>query len=456
VKIDSVLVDREQVSITGNVENEVEGELHLVEAEPWRELWKGDIPVAHSRFSGRGRESATPSNPQLQSPNTNFGQSRLIPHGGTATVELENDRFSVSIPRFDGKRDRITSRWGVVAIAEDGSARLVSHYVYPTDLRAAGVHPDLDRKTADGVKGMGGVWANDILDELVELGVKHITANTWISGRFSDTKRDGWIPFQHCGRDWWVQPAFVDGHDRLIKFATDNGIIVSAVLLVGFGDEGFAGMLQHPDADRAGNYAMPNLTTSEGTAAYEAAIHFLANRYAQPGDPHGRISNWIIHNEVDYGWVWTNMGEQPMPVFLDTYIRSMRIIHNIARQFNPHARTFISLTHNWHKENDPAWKTYAPKAMLEMLADFSRVEGDFEWGVAYHPYPQSLFKADAWNDTRVTDDFDTPFITPKNIAVLDRWMQREEMLFVEKLETVAIVPPSPTISKRIRGVLLSE
>jgi hypothetical protein len=137
------------------------------------------------------------------------------------------------------------------------------------------------------------------------------------------------------------------------------------------------------------------------------------------------------------------MGAQPLAVYLDTYVRSMRIVHALARQYNPHARTFISLTHRWHVPVDPAWKTYPPRRMLELLAEYSRVEGDFEWGVAYHPYPQSLFKADAWNDTEPTDDFDTPLITPKNIAVLDRWMHREEMRFYDGVPAngVEIVAP---------------
>ncbi len=412
VRIESVVVDAENIHIGGRVIGEVTGDFRLIEAQPWQELWKGDIPVASSTSGSSLLTSAT-------------------------TIVLQDRRFVTSVPRFVWERDRITSRWAVVQKQPDDSWLLVSHYVYPTDLTAACENPDLDHKTADSVKGMGGVWANDILDELVELGVKHITDNMWISGAFADLAKPGWNSFQHNGRNWWVDPVFVNGHDRLIKFATDNGIVVSAIILVGFGDKGFAGLLQHPEADRAGQYAMPNLTIPEGVAAYEAAIYFLARRYAQPGDPHGRISNWILHNEVDYGWEWTNMGAQLMPVFLDTYIRSMRIVHNIARQFNPHARTFISLTHNWEKQEDPSWKTYSPKRLLGMLAKFSRVEGDFEWGVAYHPYPQSLFKSDAWNDTLPTDGFDTPLITPKNIAVLDRWMHRSEMLFHDKVGTVA-------------------
>ncbi|HSH17439.1 MAG TPA: DUF5722 domain-containing protein [Verrucomicrobiae bacterium] len=409
-RITVVSVRHDEIEIQG-VGSGQAGELKLIEAQPWQELWKGDISVAQAEATG------------------------VSPFRADAT-----GRFTATLPRFDGARDRLTSRWAVASLTPDHEPRLLSHFVYATDLREACPHPDLDEKTTEGIKGMAGVWPNDILDELVELGVKHVTDNVWISDLFSLEPRAGWSTYRRNGRTWWVNPARVQAHDRLAGFATRHGMIVSAIILVGFGDSGFAKLLQHPEAERAGQYAMPDLTTREGVEAYEAAIAFLAERYAQPGDPHGRITNWILHNEVDYGWEWTNMGAQPLAVYLDSYVRSMRIVHTLARQFNPHARVFISLTHNWNVPDDPAWKTYGPRRMLELLAKFSRVEGDFEWGVAYHPYPQSLFKADAWNDTLPTDDFDTPLITPKNIAVLDRWMHRPEMLF----------------QGRVRGVILSE
>jgi len=458
-RITSVSVRHNEIEIQGMVSAPA-GELKLIEAQPWQELWKGDILVARSEATG------------------------VSPFRAAA-----DGRFTSTVPRFDGARDRLTSRWAVASLSPEQEPQLVSHFVYATDLLEACPHPDLDAKTADGIKGMAGVWPNDILDELVELGVKHVTDNVWIFDLFSVEPREGWTTYRRNGRTWWVNPARVQAHDRLASFATRHGMIVSAIILVGFGDRGFAKLLQHPEAERAGQYAMPNLTTREGVETYEAAIAFLAERYAQPGDPHGRITNWILHNEVDYGWEWTNMGAQPLAVYLDTYVRSMRIVHALARQFNPHARVFISLTHNWNVPDDPAWKTYAPRRMLELLATFSRVEGDFEWGVAYHPYPQSLFKADAWNDTLPTDDFDTPLITPKNIAVLDRWMHRPEMLFYgaaaagkvgtvaprgpvagggddgqskssERLEAAsasggALGETRPTLGK-VRGVILSE
>jgi hypothetical protein len=416
-RLTGVSVRHDEIEIQGVVTGQA-GELKLIEAQPWQELWN----IGRSR-----REEAQTSRDQVTPTNVMIDQSLLT---SAPAIELEADgRFTSTMPRFDGPRDRLTSRWAVASLTPDREPRLLSHFVYATDLREACPHPDLDEKSTDGIKGMAGVWPNGILDELVELGVKHVTDNVWISDLFSLEPRAGWSTYRRNGRTWWVNPARVEAHDRLAGFATRHGMIVSGIILVGFGDGGFAKLLQHPEAERAGQYAMPDLTTRKGVEAYEAAIAFLAERYAQPGDPHGRITNWILHNEVDYGWEWTNMGAQPLAVYLDTYVRSMRIVHTLARQFNPHARVFISLTHNWNVPDDPAWKTYSPRRMLELLAKFSRVEGDFEWGVAYHPYPQSLFKADAWNDTLPTDDFDTPLITPKNIAVLDRWMHRPEMLF---------------------------
>lgn len=429
-RIESVRVTKSEIVVRGKADA-ASHDLKLIETQPWQELWKivdgaAELPLSPNATAARQRSP------------TLIDQSLL-----TSAAEIRrntNGAFELSVPRFDGPRDRITSRWAVASKQSDGTWRIASHFVYPTDLTAACEHPDLPRKTVSGIKGMAGVWANDILDELVELGVRHITDNFWISGMFSDTARPGWEKFERNGHSWWADPGALAPHDRLIKFATDHGMTVSAILLVGFGNSGFAGLIQHPAAEHAAPYAMPNLTTREGAEAYEAALAYLAKRYAQPGDPHGRIGNWILHNEIDYGWEWTNMGAQPLAVYLDTYIRSMRIVYIIARQFNPHARVFISLTHNWNVPEDPAWKTYAPRRMLELLATFSQIEGDFEWGVAYHPYPQSLFRADAWNDTLPTDDFDTPKITPKNIAVLDRWMHRPEMRY----------------RNQARGVLLSE
>jgi hypothetical protein len=119
----------------------------------------------------------------------------------------------------------------------------------------------------------------------------------------------------------------------------------------------------------------------------------------------------------------------------------LRIAYYTARRFNPAAKVFISLTHNWCAAEGSVGKNYRTRDMVDLLAEYSRLEGDFEWGMAYHPYPQSLFHAATWNDKKVDYTFNTELITPKNIEVLDAYMHQPRLRYQGKV---------------LRSVLLSE
>jgi hypothetical protein len=343
------------------------------------------------------------------------------------------------LPNTQDHESSLLSRWAVATKQHERWA-LLTHPCYAEPIPTPSASR-LKPVTSQTRKGMGGVWSNEILDELVELGVGHITVNILLNRLISSQAHEGWPTFTHGKQTWSISPSQSDQLDRLIRFASQHQMVVSAILLIAWDESEVGQAMRHPEAQRAGHYVMPNLTQAHGIAAYGAAIDWLTRRYAQPGDPFGRISNWILHNEIDYGWVWTNMGQQPMETYLDHYHRSMRLVHLMARRHNPHARVFVSLTHHWHKESDSTWKTYAPQDMLRWLAMTSKAEGDFEWGVAYHPYPQNLFEPRMWLDDQPTSDPDTPVITMKNLEVLIDFMQQPAMKYEPQ---------------HVRGLILSE
>ncbi len=65
--------------------------------------------------------------------------------------------------------------------------------------------------------------------------------------------------------------------------------------------------------------------------------------------------------------------------------------------------------------------------MLTQNVRYSEVEGDFWWGVAYHPYPENLTKSDFWkNDTQSTYNPNTKFVTFKNLEVINDWILADE------------------------------
>lgn len=356
--------------------------------------------------------------------------------------------------RFEIRRvlpiyDQIYSKWAVIARHDtDPSAAdtLLSHAVHPTDLAEAALWGGLKPLVAKTRKGVGGIHPDPaLLPDLADLGVGHLTHNIVTGSLLREHAGPDTIPHEYAGRTYHFSKPGVASIDRVTRFAQAHGIVVSAIILVpNIQDRtGWAGrILTHPDADPSGIYSMANVATFEGVNHYAAVMRFLAERYGPPEAPNGRITHWIIHNEVDSGWVWTNAGAKPAHAYLDDYAKSMRVAYHAVRSFDPHAKVFISLTHNWnrsHQPNNPRF--YPSRQLLTILNRLSRVEGDFEWGLAFHPYPQSLFHPRTWEDKDALNGFDTPYITFRNIEVLDEWIRQRPFLYR---------------GKKVRTILLSE
>src|SRR5690606_14233096 len=62
--------------------------------------------------------------------------------------------------------------------------------------------------------------------------------------------------------------------------------------------------------------------------------------------------------------------------------------------------------------------------VLDGLVARSKEGGDFDWGVAHHPYPQSLLVPETWRDEEAVDSPDSPLVTFKNLGVLVDWARQ--------------------------------
>ncbi|MCB1225166.1 MAG: hypothetical protein KDK99_05080 [Verrucomicrobiales bacterium] len=357
------------------------------------------------------------------------------------TVKRNADgAWTMRVPRRAGRGgDRALWRWRLVD--EQGAA--ISACRWPTVEGPAVGRRTLERLRVANRKGLGGVTRlEDGPHEIFDLGIGHATVNIVVTGVLHEAPRPGTQPWAFEGRTYHVHERMLELLDATVRPLSQRGIIVSGILLVGNHRDGEGrpvSSMTHPEAEARGIFAMPNLTSRDSTAFYRAVIHLLAERYTRADGANGRISNWILHNEIDQAGAWTNMGDQPLARYLETYLRSARIVHHTARLFDPHARVFVSLTHHWTRQSSGVG-TYVVRDMIDLFADMARVEGDFEWGIAYHPYPQDLRNPDTWKDADVSDDFDTPYITPKNLQVLPRYLAQERLLYRGKP----------------RGILLSE
>ncbi len=333
--------------------------------------------------------------------------------------------FRLDLPRI-GERggrpyDRLTSRWQIVRQDTDGWQPVShAHYAEWVESRA----PQLPPARPKNKKGLGGWGLGHLPNELTELGISAVTVNVLVQQFITLQPEAGTVPTTWQGRTYHIREDQIAGLDATFLEAQKHDAMVSIILLVGnpakSGDP-VVQLMGHPDAVAAGIFAMPNVTSEEGLALYGAVVNFMAERWSRPDGKYGRVHHWIVHNEVDAGWVWTNAGDKPAVSFMDLYQRSMRLTWLIAAQYDPHSKPFITLTHHWAWHGAKHW--YGSKLMIDLLVKFCRAEGDFPWAVAYHPYPQNLAKPRTWEDNQATFSFDSKKITPRNLEVLDAYMK---------------------------------
>lgn len=374
-------------------------------------------------------------------------------------IPVKSKKFEKELDRFADRNgfryDRLLSKW-VLAEKDEKGYKLISHARYPDEIKAMYNYP---REVAASRKGLGGFsTGRGHIEDLDELNITSATVNIWFSKFMYLQPAPGRMEHRYNGKSYFFGEKEVAMFDSTFRTTARKGIVTAAILLVDKAescpDREIGRLLQHPDMDPAGIYSMPNMTNPASVDCYAAALDFLASRYSRSDKKYGRCNHWIMHNEVDAGWEWTNMGEKTASIFMDTYIKSMRMCYAIARNYNPWSEVFVTLTHYWAWTSHPRF--YPSKDLMEILIQYTRAEGDFQWAMAQHPYPQSLAEPKTWLDKQVDFTFNTQLITFANLEVLNAWIKLPQVLYKGKIKRTLWLSENGTNSKTYSDQDLKE
>ena len=270
-----------------------------------------------------------------------------------------------------------------------------------------------------------------MVDDALALGIRHAALNVDLTALVDLDGGDDAIAWQHDGERCWLRRAPIESLDAQVAPLSQAGVVVSVILLAcQSGDPARDRLAVHSGCcQRAPNGIGAFATDSPaGRRWLGAAVAFLAARYSGEA-PHGRIWNWIVGNEVNSHWWWYHLGKADLVDVVDAYEAAVRIVHDSVRVHSQHGRIFVSLEHHWNQRYaaGDAQQATPGRQLLTVFAATVRARGDFDWHVAFHPYPEDLFECRFWSDRTAPDADDAHRVTFRNLPVLERFLAQPEL-----------------------------
>lgn len=321
--------------------------------------------------------------------------------------------FSLDLNRGTAQ-DRLYSRFVVAVKTEDGY-EAVSDYHYITNPETVAENQKPYRETLSK-KGLQMEVSQ--LGDAFQLGVKHSSVNI----AFHQILGDG-IDYEYDGKTYHFSKAVIETYDETISAMSNKDITVTAIILNGWNPA--TPDLIVPGTTQKSNvfYYMPNVQTQAGFEETRAIAAFLAERYNGDDPDHGKVSNWIIENEIN-NQQWNHMGATDITNYVQTYQEAFRVFYTAIKSTSANDRVFFSLDYNWHNEADGKLK-YGGKDIIDYFNSIANVQGQMDWGVAYHPYPCPMTDAIFWDDAKtglITNDLNSPVVNFINLNVLTDYL----------------------------------
>lgn len=270
-----------------------------------------------------------------------------------------------------------------------------------------------------------------MVDDALALGIHHAGINLNVTALVDLEKKPGNPRRIVDGYEFGFNESYLRSLDSEIKPLSDKGVLVYLILIAyPSKNETIDALTIHPDARKDYQYKVGafNSKTCEGKAWLKAVGMELASRWSGARPECGRVWGWIVGNEVNSHWIWSNMGKKTLADAVADYAHAFRIIHGAVRTASTNARIYISFDHHWATGMHGISPEEAAPGR-DYLDAFAKQTAELDWHVAWHPYPEDLTNPRAWADKAVTGDDATNKVTFKNLEVLCRHLRKPELLF---------------------------
>ncbi len=286
-----------------------------------------------------------------------------------------------------------------------------------------------------------------MLTDAFDLGVKHVSTNI----AFNQILGSG-IDYTYDGKTYHFNKGLIESYDKTISALSGKDMTVTAIILNGYNEA-------HPELMPAGAvrrdnifYYMFNTSSREGVETTKAIAAFLAERYNGSNPSYGKVSNWIIGNEIN-NQQWNYLGDRDVRSYTREYEKAFRIFYTAIKSSSSNDRVFYSLDYNWMNEINNKNK-YGGRQVVDNFNDLVSRHGNIDWGLAYHPYPAPMTEPEFWDDNQTgwfRDDFGSPIINFYNLNKLTDYFTQDGLKMDGRVRHIMLTEEGFTATSPSRG-----
>ena len=263
---------------------------------------------------------------------------------------------------------------------------------------------------------------------LTDLDVKYAIYNIPLSHILGETSNEQFptISYEYQGQTYKFNGASINGYDYLFGYLSENNMNATAIVLNDWNDA--CPELIHPQSrnhESGAYYYAFNTAEEEGCRYLEAIASFLTERYS--GKEYGLVSNWVIANEINQHKTWNYMDTVDFRFYSAEFEKAMRIFYNAARSQYAEANVYFSIDHDWNNNEGDNEHHFNARDILTAINDIANQKGNYDWGLAIHPYPNPLTRVNYWTETYDKTP-DASILTLMNLSTLTDVLEEEEYL----------------------------
>lgn len=354
-------------------------------------------------------------------------------------VYKDNEVSLTASLNYNSTSSRLFDKF-VVAVKKDDTFVQVSQPKYITNPEAIARYSSVFQTPASK-KGIL-VDPNKLRgSELDDLGVKQAAYNIPIARLLGPSTSSAYstIYYTYNGKTYTINGQVVAEYDLVFSTLTAKGISTTAIILNNY--SGAYPQLIHPKARGGGSapYYMFNGAEESGVEYMAAIATFLAERYSD--NKHGKISSWVIANEINARKEWNYMEYTDIETYVEEYAKAFRVFYTAIKSVSSSAKVYMPIDQQWDR-NIKGNTNYDGRDILDEFNRNISAKGNIDWGLSQHPYNVPLTEPRIWKSSKyVKHSVNTSMLTMDNIEVLTDYMQQEQFL---------------TDDGEVRSIILSE